>query len=143
MNALFNRIAVAAVLLALAGLTWWLPNALTQRTSLLDSESRHDPDYYIDNFTAIAMDANGWRKHELRAEKLVHYPDTDTAELDKPYLVQYSPDAAPVHTRADHGTATPDGDEILMRGNVRVTRSGSGREPAGEVVTQEMRVLLQ
>lgn len=139
----FNRIAVAAVLLGLAAVIWWLPNALVPRGAGVEAERRHEPDYTIENFTAIAMDASGWRKHELRAVRLDHFPDNDTMELERPYLVQYSPDGPPVHTRADRGVTAPNAKEILMRGNVRVTRGASGKGPAGEVVAQEMRVLLE
>ena len=138
-----NRLALVAVLVALAALAWWLPNALTPRDNLFDSESRHDPDYIIDNFTATEMNAQGQRKHELRAVKLVHYADDDSADLTQPYLIQFPPDAAPVHTRADRGWVSPDGKEILMQGNVRVTRGASGTDPAGEVQTREMRVILE
>jgi hypothetical protein len=55
----FNRIAVAAVLLGLAAVIWWLPNALVPRGSGIEAERRHEPDYTIENFTAIAMDASG------------------------------------------------------------------------------------
>lgn len=139
----FNLIAIAAVLLILAALSWWLPTALTPRGNLFTGESRHDPDYIIENFVATEMTPQGQPKHELRAAKLVHYADDDSAELTKPYLIQYSADAAAVHTRADRGQVSPDGKQILMRGNVRVTRGGSGDDPGGEVQTQEMRVILE
>ena len=139
----FNRIAVVTVLLALLALSWWLPNAFTGRVPLLDGDRRHDPDYTIENFTAISMDASGWRKHELRAVRLEHYPDDDSIRLEKPYLVQYTPNAAPVHTRADRGTSDSEGKEILMQGNVRVTRGASGSDPAGQIQAEEMRVLLE
>jgi len=138
-----NRLAIAAVLVALAALYWWLPTALTPRSGLFDGESRHEPDYTIENFAATEMNAQGQRKHELRAARLAHYADDDSAELTRPYLIQYPPDAAPVHTRADRGRVSPDGKEILMQGNVRVTRGASGADPAGEVQTREMRVILE
>ena len=139
----FNRLAVVAVLVVLAALSWWLPNALPPRSGLFDSESRHEPDYIIENFIATEMNAQGQRKHELRAAKLLHYGDDDSADLTQPYLIQFPPDAAPVHTRAERGRGSPDGKEILMQGNVRVTRGASGTDPAGEVQTREMRVILE
>lgn len=139
----FNLIAIAAVLLILAALSWWLPTALTPRGNLFTGDSRHDPDYIIENFVATEMSPQGQPKHELRAVKLVHYADDDSAELTKPYLIQYSADAAPVHTRADRGQVSPDGKQIVMRGNVRVTRGVSGNDPGDEVQTQEMRVILE
>jgi len=137
-----NRLALAAGLLALVALSWWLPQRLDSDKTAPDGKSRHDPDYIIMNFTAIAMDTSGWRKHELRAEKLTHYPDDDSAVLEKPYLIQYVPDGPPTHTRADRGFTNSEGKEILMRGNVRVTRGSAARAPAGEVTAQEMKVLL-
>jgi lipopolysaccharide export system protein LptC len=138
-----NRLGIAAVLAALAVLSWWLPNALTPRGNLFESESRHDPDYMIENFTATEMNAQGQRKHVLRAAKLVHYADDDSADLTLPYLVQYAPNSEPVHTRADRGRILPDGKVILMQGNVRVTRGASAADPAGEIQTEEMRVILE
>lgn len=143
MSGLFNRLAIVILLAALAALSWWLPNALTPRSGLFGNEVRHEPDYTIEKFTATEMNAQGQLKHELSAAKLVHYADDDTSDLTQPYLVQYQPDAAPVHTRADRGKVSPNGKEILMQGNVRVTRGSSGTDPAGEVQTQEMRVILE
>jgi len=138
-----NRLAVIAGLLALVALTWWLPQRLEIEATPSDAALRHDPDYIIEHFTAIAMDTSGWRKHELRADKLTHYPDDDSTVLVKPYLIQYVPDGPPTHTRADMGYTNSEGKEILMRGNVRVTRGSASRTPAGEVVAQEMKVLLE
>jgi lipopolysaccharide export system protein LptC len=139
----FNRVALAVALLGLAALVWWLPNALTPRGELFEGEKRHEPDYIIENFTATVMDPHGHRKHELRAHRLEHFPDDDTVTLDRPYLVQYKPDGPPLHTRADRGFTTTTSKEIVMRGNVRVTRSARAGSPAGEVTAQEMRVLLE
>ncbi len=139
----FNRLAIVVVLLALAALLWWLPNALAPRDGLFETEKRHEPDYTIENFTATVMDTQGHRKHELRAARLEHYPDDDTVALDRPYLVQYTPDGPPLHTRADRGFTTTTSKEILMRGNVRVTRGAKAGTPAGAVTTEEMRVLLE
>ena len=139
----FNRIAIVLLLLALAVLSWWLPTALTPPGNLFEGESRHEPDYTIYQFTATEMNVQGQRKHELRAAKLVPSGDDDTAELTQPDLVQFPPDAAPVHTRADRGLVSSSGKEILMQGNVRVTRGASGNDPAGEIQTREMRVILE
>lgn len=137
-----SHIAVGALLVTLSFLVWWLPRLLSERTTLFDG-ARRDPDYIIENFTATAMDVQGRRKHELRAVKLRHFPDDDTSELEQPYLIQFPPDGPPVHTRAEHGIVSPDGKEILMSKNVRVTRGPGGNDPGGEVTTQEMRVLLE
>jgi len=138
-----NRIGVTIALLLLAALMWWLPNALTPRGNLFDNEKRHEPDYIIENFTATVMDAQGFRKHELRAARAEHFPDDDSIVIERPYIVQYQPDSPPLHTRADRGFTRTNSKVILMRGNVRISRSAKSDAPAGEVTAQEMRVLLE
>jgi len=138
-----NRIGIGMALLILAALMWWLPNALTPRGGLFEAEKRHEPDYIIENFTAVVMDAQGYRKHELRATRAEHFPDDDSIVIDHPYIVQYQPGSPPLHTRADRGFTKSDSKEILMRGNVRISRSAKSDAPAGEVTAQEMRVLLE
>jgi len=137
------KLAALLSLLALGALFMWLPNGLLLRPAH-ETEKRNEPDYVIERFVATAMDEKGRLKHELHAKRLEHFPDDDRMELDQPYLVQFTPDAPPLHTRADRGTTRGEGKDILMRGNVRMTRSASGQKnPAGEVVAQELRVLLQ
>jgi lipopolysaccharide export system protein LptC len=141
----FNKAALALLLAALAALSWWMPNALVAPAALLDQRTRHDPDYYIENFTATAMDEHGAKKYLLTARRLTHYPDDLTAYLTQPRLVQYKPGTAPIHTAADHGQITHDSKYLLMRGNVRVVQSpGPAGGPAGaELRTQELRIYLE
>lgn len=139
----FNRVALAVALLGLAALMWWLPTAFTPHGELFETAKQHEPDYIIENFTATVMDARGYRKHELRAARAEHYADDDTIVIERPYIVQYTPDGPPLHTRADRGYTATGSREILMRGNVRVTRGARAGSPAGEVTAQEMRVLLE
>lgn len=138
----FPKLAALLSLLALGALFIWLPSGLLLQPPP-ETEKRHEPDYIIEKFVATAMDEQGRLKHELRANRLEHFADDDTMELEQPYLVQYSPDAPPLHTRADRGSTRGEGKDILMRGNVRMTRGPAASGPAGEVVAQEMRVLLQ
>lgn len=143
MNRHFPKLAVIVAVLALGALFLWLPSVLVAPATLFVNERKHEPDYVIENFTATAMDENGRLKNEMRAVRLEHFADDDTMELEKPYLIQYSLDAPPLHTRADRGSTRGEGKDILMRGNVRMTRSAVAHSPAGEVVAQELRVLLE
>ncbi len=129
--------------------TWLQFGIIEQEQVVFDGNQRHDPDYYIENFTAIGMDENGQRRYVLEAERMVHYPDDDTALLDNPHVIKYEEGVPPQHTYSDSGWISSDGNEILLTGNVRVIQytgggngAGGGLAPQNEIITQKMRVYL-
>lgn len=131
-------------------LSTWLQFGIIEREQVVfDGSQRHDPDYYIENFTAVGMDENGQRRYVLEAERMVHYPDDDTALLDNPHVIKYEEGVPPQHTYSDSGWISSDGNEILLTGNVRVIQytgggndAGGGLAPQNEIITQKMRVYL-
>ncbi len=103
---------------------------------------RHDPDYYILNFIATGLDKNGQRRYVLKADRMVHFPDDDTAVFDKPHVIEYEEGLAPRHTYADSGWMNSTGDEILMTGNVKVVVEADERGPGGSLTAKRLRILL-
>lgn len=140
-----NRVVILAILGLLGVLSLWLPTALIVPVVKFDGAARHDPDYYVRNFTLRAMDARGQPRYLLSGASLNHYPDDDSTHLEQPRLTQYQPDQVVLYTTADRGRLSADGKELLMRGNVKVIRSGAAEsgDGGGEVRTQEMSVLLE
>ena len=126
-------------------LSMWLQFGIIEKEQVeFDGNERHDPDYYIENFTAVGMDEKGIRRYVLEAERLVHYPDDDTALLDNPHIIQYEDGAPPRHTYSESGWISSDGNEVLLTGNVRVIQNVSGDEDSGQTVltTEKMRIYL-
>ena len=107
-----------------------------------DFKNRHDPDYYIENFVATGLDKNGQRRFVIKASRMAHFPDDDTALFDNPHIVQYLEGSAPRHTYADSGWMNSSGDEVLMTGNVKVVAEADSNGPGGTITSKRMRVLL-
>ena len=126
-------------------LSMWLQFGIIEKEQVeFDGNERHDPDYYIENFTAVGMDEKGIRRYVLEAERLVHYPDDDTALLDNPHIIQYEDGAPPRHTYSESGWISSDGNEVLLTGNVRVIQNVGSDEDSGRTVltTEKMRIFL-
>jgi lipopolysaccharide export system protein LptC len=136
-----RKIALGIILAALAAGTWWLTHRTGVPTGTLGPQVRHEPDYTIDDFIGNVMDAHGARKYRLTAQRLTHYPDDDTTHLTRPVLVQYLPDGVTATTRADAGVMPGDGSEIIMTGDVRVTRTANANA-GGEVTADHLRIQL-
>lgn len=139
-----ERTIIFSIVIVLAALTAWMQSDLiAEPEEQLSIEQRHDPDYYIENFTAVGMDIDGTKKYVLEAARMVHYPDDDTSLLDKPHIIQHSPNEAPTHIYAETGWVAPDGDEVIMTGNVRVIRGKDATGSGGVTTTERLRIVLE
>lgn len=140
---ILEKILYLTLFCGLGLLSVWLQiDIIEQKPKTDDKQLRHDPDYYVENFTAVGMDKEGKRRYVLEAERMVHYPDDDTALLDNPHIVQYMPGRAPRHTYAESGWMSSDGNEVLLTGNVRVIQGRGSDDAGGILTTEKMRVLL-
>ena len=141
----FERIIIFSLVIVLGGITAWMQMSFLDES--VDEEhilsESHDPDYYIEDFTAVGMDINGARQYVLEAERMVHFPDDDTALLDKPHVIQYEPERAPTHIYSETGWISADGDKVVLTGNVRVIRGRDSTGSGGVTTTEKLNIVLK
>ncbi len=124
-----NRLTVAAPLLVaamLAALTFWLEQFAQPPARNLMGGSRNDPDYMVENLTAVSLNETGTASYTLAAAKMMHYPDGDTTLLTTPKLVSYGSAKAPVTITAREAVVSANGQHVYFQDDVRVTRAAHG-----------------
>ncbi len=131
-------LAVAGVL---AAVTYWLGHVASMPLPVDTSSFRHDPDYIVENFIASSYDTEGRLRYRLSADKMVHYMDDDSTELDGPKLTHHSQEAPPMHVVADRGLISSDGDNVYFLGGVRMAREPQLDKPGLEVRTEYVRFI--
>ena len=114
------------LLAALAALTFWLDRVVQPPPHSPEAASRHDPDYIVDNLSAVSTNEAGEAAYSLAAARMVHYPDDDTTHLTRPRLVSYRSVQAPVTITAKEATVSSNGENVYFREDVKVTRAAYG-----------------
>ncbi len=130
-----TRLFPLLLMLALAGLTFWLERTVRVEEGAHPSLRRHDPDYVVDKLTHTRFNAQGVVESTLAAVKMLHYPDDDSTDLVAPRLVQTKPNEPRVTLSADRGALSQDGEEIFLYGNVLVVREGGAERPETRINT--------
>ena len=120
-----TRLFPLLLLLALAGLTFWLERTVREEEGVHPSLRRHDPDYVVDNLKHTRYDARGAVESTLVASKMLHYPDDDSTDLIAPRLVQTKASEPRVTLTADRGALSADGEEVFLYGNVLLVRDAT------------------
>jgi lipopolysaccharide export system protein LptC len=135
-----TRLFPLGLMLALALLTFYLERTVRDEESPT-AVRRHDPDYYVINFTTTTYNAGGAAESRMSAERMVHYPDDDTTELFEPRVMQSKPNEPRYTVRAERGQLSRDGDEVFLQGNVVLVREASEHGPEARMTTEFLHIL--
>jgi lipopolysaccharide export system protein LptC len=128
------------LMLALAGLTFWLELVAREEEGMRPSPRRHDPDYIVDRLMHTRFNAQGGAESMLAAEKMLHYPDDDSTELVAPRLVQTKANQPRVTVTAERATLSQDGEELFLYDNVLVVREAGAGQPEARMRTSFLQV---
>jgi len=124
------RLLPLLLMAIVAGSTFWLvqvntpPEAGAERTA-----ARHEPDYYMDRFSATELNTDGTTKLRFTGDKMIHFADDQTYEVTRPAMRAYQPQRPPVTVTADRGRMNAEGSVIDLYGNGFVDRV-QGADPA-------------
>jgi len=121
----FSQLFPLLLLAVLAGLTFWLDQAVQPGVQGSAAE-RHDPDFIVDKIVAHRMDANGDVKHTLYADRMTHYPDDDSTHLITPRFVSNASARAPMSITSRTARVSSGGEHIYFETDVRATRAAYG-----------------
>ncbi len=105
-------------------------------------QAGHFPDYYMEHFSTLTMEQDGRPKNRLIAEYMAHYPDDDTIELINPRLEIYKEAKPPMIITSDKGWVTSNNKVILLTGDVDLWQDDDAGLRELEVITSDVRVLL-
>ena len=100
---------------------------------------RHDPDYFMHDFSVKTFDATGRLKNEIRGEQARHFPDSDTLEIDKAHIRALNEQGHVTVATADRALSNGDGSEIQLFGNAVVVREAVTDRSGRLLPRQELR----
>lgn len=138
-----------AVLMAFFALgSWWLvrslPSFLAEQKT---KEVRHDPDYFLEEFSVKSFDSHGRLTRQLSGAHAQHYPDTDVLDIRNVLMRAENQKGHPATARADRALATGDGSQVIFKGNVQFSQpaiSENGKQkPALEIRSQEITAFVK
>ena len=98
---------------ALTLMTFWLVKKNTPpESSMLERIRLHEPDYIIKNGTLSALNEQGNTKYRILGNKVTHYDDDASIDIDTPRIRLFQPDKAPVTVKSNTGHL--DGDLTIL-----------------------------
>jgi lipopolysaccharide export system protein LptC len=107
--------------------SWWLlRNAPSHEGPATAKPVRHEPDYFMRDFSVQEYSAAGELRNELQGREMLHYPDTDSFKIDTPTFVAFDEQGRRMDASAKRGTSNQDGSLIELFDNAQVRRVSPG-----------------
>ena len=103
--------------------TWWLVrNAPSMPGTDVERPLRHEPDYFMRDFSVRSFDATGRLQSEILGVEGHHYPDTDTLEVQTPRMRSFDEQGRLTVATAQRAISNGDGSEVQLFGDAQVVR---------------------
>ena len=128
-------------LLFLLATTYWLNQQVQPLPPKSSGARPQDPDFVISEIAAITYNERGLPRFVLAADKVSHYPVNDSTILDEPRLTSLYADRPPVYTSAREGEVSSNGDEIFLRGDVKLVRFSGATQSEMSFTTDYLHVI--
>jgi len=119
----------------------WLVTTFQTTTGMGPREVRHEPDFFIEDVISTIMDAEGKPLYRLQAAVINHYPDDKSLALTAPRLEYYRHQLPPWTAESEAGRVYDEGRQVFLDGKVTMHRPAEGKQPATELLTQNLLIL--
>jgi lipopolysaccharide export system protein LptC len=129
------------VLGVLAFITFWIDHTVKLQAPKINGSSRHDVDYFLENFVTTRTDSKGNLRHVLAAVEMHHYPDDDSTELVRPKFTQYGENRPSTQIEGQKGRISSNGEVVIFDGNVMVTRQAYEDKAEMRLYTDHLKIL--
>ncbi len=124
-----SRIQVTLVVLLLALLafgSFWVLETMRRETDDTRPElQKGEPDYTVDKFSIVRLSKSGQASYSISGDKLVHYPDSDSFEIQQPVVYSIRNDQTPMTMRAQRAVVEHTSNKVHMHHQVQLIRPAS------------------
>lgn len=136
--AIRKRTVTLWVVLLLIVLGLWMQQQEDQAGRQLQDDAALVMDYSLTDFEITAMDENGRPKHRLQGDSMMHFAETDYAELVQPHLEVYRDEGGPMSLDAELAKVYQGGESVLLQGDVKILRHNQAKQSDMEVLTRDV-----
>jgi lipopolysaccharide export system protein LptC len=129
LRVIWERISLylPVILMAVLALgTYWLVRSTPfMAASNPETPARHEPDYFMHQFSVKTFDSTGHLKSEVKGIDARHFPDTDTLEIEQIQIRSFNPEGRLSTATANKAVTNGDASEVQLSGQARVIREAA------------------
>lgn len=128
---------VLLLIILLAVVSGWVFESIDHKPVFTKEKLRHDPDYFLKNFTATTIDKKGKPAYKIEAQYLEHFPDDDSMVLQYPLFSFYENNIKVWTAQANEAQILKNNEKIHLTGKVVLNQISSNKNLSAMVLSSE------
>ena len=138
MSSRLRYLLVLLFVVIIASLSGWLLQTVEDRFAIRESPEKQTADYFMEDFTATAMNIKGTPEYAISASYLAHFPHNDTVHMKQPYISMFRDQLDPWQLVSDSGVVSQKGTIIKLSGEVTMQKGDAGAEKSVTLSTRDL-----
>jgi lipopolysaccharide export system protein LptC len=135
-----NRVRITLIVIFLAvlalGSFWMLETIRRESEDTRPELQKGEPDYTVDKFSIVRISASGQARYSISGDKLVHYPDSDSFEIQRPVVYSMrNQGEMPMTMHAQRAIVEQDTNKVHMHDRVKLARPASADSAAFQLTS--------
>ncbi len=131
-----------AIFIVITIASFWLKQDVEKTPDTKELPDQHFPDYFMENFTITNMNEQGQPEYVLKAKKMLHFSDDDSAELEQPFL-NFTQADSNITLRASRAVLLQKDNLIHLHDNVIIRRAASKTQSELSIYTNYLKIDTQ
>lgn len=127
------------ILVSVAAASVWLQRSAGPGAQQVAGVEK-SPDYYLEEFIAKTMDAEGRLSQQLEAKSMMHFEGENAADLVAPYYTSYRPDGQIWTIKSETAKAYHDQNLLLLQGAVTIRRQPLAEDGPVDINTRDLKI---
>lgn len=136
-----NRIRITLIVIVLAvlalGSFWMLETIRRESADTRPELQKGEPDYTVDKFSIVRMSTTGQARYSISGDRLVHYPDSDSFEIQRPVVYSMRTNGEmPTTMHAQRAIVEHASNKVHMHQRVTMVRPASASSAAFQLTSE-------
>ena len=127
------------LVLTLALFSLWFQDLFKAPDIISKPKQAHFPDYFMEDFSITSMNPQGHPAYILTAQRMDHFADDDSAELQRP-VFEFRGDRDHWKISAQRASITAERDVIHFYDDVQLVRSQSAQDKPMQIETSYLKI---
>ncbi|MDL2358547.1 MAG: LPS export ABC transporter periplasmic protein LptC [Pseudomonadota bacterium] len=102
---------------------------------------KSEPDYIVEKFSFVRMTPDGKPRYIVSGDKLIHRPEGDVSDIDRPVVQKLSPAPQPMTVTANTARIVQSSNVVDLFGNVNIERPAGAAGPHMRLKTEALTIL--